>query len=229
MSKKETFYFYLLLVIMSLVPAAVPGQVHFGIKAGMNMGDIKVRSETLLVDEQYAPLRVWHFGMNGTFDLSKNISFQSDLLFNQKGGQSPVDLNMPNPREAYWQYKLTYLSLPMLMQYNFGPMALEAGPEIGYLIHMKVRRNDMLVENDLSFLGDQKIDFSMCVGFKFSVEQFFTEIRWVRSFLSMGDVTFSDMNGTPLGYYHHYANTLQVSFGYYFFGNEKAEKITGME
>lgn len=193
------------------------------------MGDIKVRSETLLVDEHYAPLRLWHFGMNGTFDLSKNISLQTDLLFNQKGGQSPVDLSMPNPLEAYWQYKMSYLSLPLLVQYNFGPLALEAGPEIGYLINMKVLRNDVLVENDLTFLGDQKIDFSICVGFKFSVEQFFTEIRWVRSMLSIGDITFSDMNGAPLGHYHHYANTLQVSFGYYFLGNEKAEKITGIE
>jgi hypothetical protein len=213
MSKYTTTILFVLILVI-LLPYQVISQFSFGVKAGMNMGDIKVKSKTLLVDEQYAPLRVWHFGLVGVKDFSEKLSGQMELLFSQKGGQSPLDLSMPNPLEAYWQYKLTYLSLPLLLQYKAGPLSFESGPEVGYLIGQKTLRNDMLVVNELSNFGQRSWEIALSAGFKFTVERFFTEVRWSRGITSLGTVRFTDMNGNFLGEYQHFSHTLHVSLGY---------------
>ncbi len=213
MSKYIIAIFFVVLLI-GLMPHQASSQSSFGIKAGMNMGDIKVRSKTLLVDEQYAPLRVWHFGLVGSKDFSEKLSGQIELLFSQKGGQSPLDLSMPNPLEAYWQYKLTYLTMPFLLQYKAGPLSFEAGPEVGYLIGQKTLRNDVVVENQLSVFGQRPWEFALTGGFKFTVERFFTEVRWSHGINSLGEIRFTDMNGDLLGEYQHFSHTLHVSLGY---------------
>jgi hypothetical protein len=214
MNPKYTLVFVFWVILALVFPDPTFSQSSFGIKAGMNMGDIKVRSKTLLVDEQYAPLRLWHLGVMGSKDFSKKISGQVELLFSQKGGQSPLDLSMPNPLEAYWQYKLTYLSMPLLFQYKAGPLSFEAGPEVGYLIGQRTLRNDMVVEDDLSNFVQRSWDFALTAGFKFTVERFFTEVRWSRGITSLGEVRFTDMNGSHLGEYQHFSHTLHVSLGY---------------
>lgn len=211
----------LVLLYIGSFPFTGLSQIDLGVKAGMNMGDIKVRSENLLVDEQYAPLRLWHIGITGTTDFSEKIGGQIELIVNQKGGQSPLDLSMPNPLEAYWQYKITYLTLPLLLQYKAGPISFEAGPEVSYLIGLKTLRNDVKVSNDLSFLGQYPYEIAASVGFKFTVERFFTELKFTRGLNTMGQVVFYDMDGIKLGHYDHYSHTIQVSFGFCFYKGEK--------
>lgn len=220
MNPISLIYFTGLWLLLCL-PQLAFSQTALGIKAGMNMGDIKVRSENLLVDEQYAPLRLWHVGVAGSVELSERFSGQMELLFNQKGGQSPLELGNPNPLEAYWQYKLNYLSLPVLLQFKAGPLTFEAGPEVSYLLGHKTTRNDVVVEDELSFLGDKSFEFALTAGFKFSVERFFTEVRWTRGYYSIGEVDFYDMDGVKLGYYNHFSHTLQVSLGYVLFPLKK--------
>jgi hypothetical protein len=202
-------------------------QFNLGVKAGINMGDIKVRSKTLLVEEQYAPLRLWHLGVLGTMDFNPRLGAQIEIIYNQKGGQSPIDLAMANPIEAFWQYKLSYLSLPLSFQYKVGPISLEAGPEIGYLIHLKTLRNNIPVDNKHSIFGQTKVDFSLNAGFKFSVRKIFTEVRWSRSLMPIGENMYTDVNGEDIGSYRYYSNTLEVSLGYLFGSakNDKAEDL----
>ncbi|KAA3621159.1 MAG: hypothetical protein DWQ02_28225 [Bacteroidetes bacterium] len=211
----------LVLLFIGSFPFKGLSQFDLSIKAGMNMGDIKVRSENLLVDEQYAPLRLWHVGISGTTEFSEKFGGQIGLLVNQKGGQSPLDLSMPNPLEAYWQYKITYLTLPMLLQYKAGPLSFEAGPEVSCLIGLKTLRNDVKVSNDLSFLGKYPYEIAASIGFKFTVERFFTELKWTRGLNTMGQVVFYDMDGVKLGHYDHFSHTIQVSFGFYFYKRNK--------
>lgn len=201
------------------------GQINIGVKAGMNLGDIKVRSKTLLVEEQYAPLRVWHAGALGAVDISKQFAIQFEVLFNQKGGQSPIDPNLSNPMEAIWQYRLSYLSLPVMFQYKFGPISFEAGPEVGYLANFKTLRNNVVVDNAFSPFGDQPLDLALNAGFRFTVKKIFAEIRWSKSLTSIGEISFTNDSGELLGYYNHFTSSLQVSLGYFIIDTQQDNRV----
>ena len=212
MKSIATFLGSIFILFFSSAPAF--SQLNWGIKAGINMGDIKVRSESLLVEEQYAPLRLWHIGVLGTLDFNTKMGAQFEIIYNQKGGQSPIDLSMSNPLEAFWQYKFNYISLPVSFQYKVGPIAFEAGPEIGYLFHLKTLKNNVSVDNGHSIFGQEKIDFAINVGFRFSVKKIFTEVRWSRSLIPIGVIIYSDVNSQNIGSYKYYSSALEVSLGY---------------
>ena len=215
MNKRHLYFFLPLFLFAS--PMFLFSQNNFGIKAGMNLSDIQVHSEKLLVEQEYeyVPLRLWHFGVVGVFDISKRFAIQPELLFTQKGAQSALRL-MTLP-EQHWKYKMSYLSLPVMLQYKLGPISIEVGPEFGYLVKNSVVLDGEEVKDlipTLNIFADKKIDLSANLGFKFTAKHFFAQVRWQRSILSIADISFSDANGDLLGYYNHYHSALQVSFGY---------------
>ena len=215
MNRIQFFTFSIFLLFISETPLLA--QHNFGIKTGMNLSDIQVHSEKLLVEQEYeyVPLRLWHFGVVGVFDISKRFAIQPELLFTQKGAQNALRLiTLP---EQHWKYKMSYLSLPVMLQYKLGPISIEAGPEFGYIL-----KNSVILDGEevkdllpaLDIFADKKFDLSANLGFKFTAKHFFTQVRWQRSILSIADISFSDANGDLIGYYNHYHSALQVSFGY---------------
>lgn len=215
MNKIQFFTFSIFLLFISETPLLA--QHNFGIKAGMNLSDIQVRSENLLVQQEYeyAPLRLWHFGVVGVFDLNKHFAIQTELLFTQKGAQNAFKLVTLS--EQNWKYKMSYLSLPIMLQYKLGPISLEAGPEFGYLLKNSVILDGEEVKDlipPFNIFTGKKFDLAANFGLKFTAKHFFAQVRWQRGILSIADISFSDSNGDLVGYYNHYHSALQVSFGY---------------
>lgn len=74
-------------------------------------------------------------GLFSSVKFSKKWSGQFELLFVQKGSKyagnpDAGDLN-------YYRLQLNYMEVPVLIQYQFKKLCIEAGPGFGYLIHYR--------------------------------------------------------------------------------------------
>ena len=216
----KTYRFSFLIAFFVLLQISLFAQEHkytFGIKAGMNLASMDVRSDELLIERAYefGSLRLWNFGVVASFDINKRFSVQPELLFTQKGGQNLYE-TYTTTAETILQYKMSYLALPLLLQYKIGPIKLQAGPEFSYQIANKIEENGKEISNSPFLLSNQKFDVSINIGLQFTVRRLFAQVRWQRGLVSVSDIQFTDANGDNIGTYDHYHNVLQVSLGYLF-------------
>src|SRR6478735_3998925 len=108
------------MLLLSLQPAFA--QIQLGFKAGANFsnftgGDFQnVEKESLTRPYAGAYVR-WRF--------ANNLGIQPELLFSEQGAK------LKSGTEEF-DAKVTYLNVPIMFQYHFGNLYLEAGPQVGF-------------------------------------------------------------------------------------------------
>ena len=137
-----------LLVALCLFVISANAQTHphFGLKAGVNIADLKIDEGTDL-----DPKASLYVGGLAHFHVSRHFAIQPELMFSGQGAkQGDTKLN------------LGYINLPVLAQYMTGTgFRLQTGPQVGALISAKSKTggNSVDIKDELN-----KIDFSWAFG-----------------------------------------------------------------
>lgn len=205
---KTTYRVLLLSAFIFIATSSLFSQINFGLKTGMNISNINVRGDEDLIENIYHPLLLLHFGFVGSVDINEHFSFSPELLYTQKGSQN----SMIKPSDSRWEMRMSYLSIPLMFQYNLKGVGIQLGPEIGYLLDYKNFIDNVETFNPV--FENTKVGLSMNVGFKYSHQKFFAEARWQRGLIPINKFTYTDANGQDIGVVRFYYNTFQFSVGY---------------
>lgn len=106
------------------------GQLTFGIKAGLNAGNLNQDFKNSNAEEAMILRIGYHVGATVDLSFSDNLSLQSGMLFTSKGSRVDIaDLEEDNETsEGYDRYVLNYLEVPAVITYKILGLRLYAGP-----------------------------------------------------------------------------------------------------
>jgi len=138
----------LLLLAFMLAGSCVMAQNrYFGIKGGLNIAHVTISFGGLSASSN--DLTSFHAGFYGVLMTSEKFGFQPELMYSAQGGGSSGGSG---------DFKLNYLSVPILMRYTFTPgVNIQAGPQVGFLMSATVDGMDAK-----SAMSD--VDFGLCFG-----------------------------------------------------------------
>lgn len=95
----------------------------FGIKAGLNIADLKVEN----VDNDVLESRLgFHIGLLSHIHVTNKIAFQPEVQFSAQGAEVAATGDA---------WKVNYINVPLMFQYMFNNgFRIEAGPYVGFLV-----------------------------------------------------------------------------------------------
>lgn len=172
------------------------GHVSIGIKGGVNMYNIHNDN-----DIKYDYKVGYNFGLLGHIHLNKSFALQPELVYSAQGAKYMAN-------NATTNYNLSYINLPVLVQYMFdNGLRLQAGPQVGLLIAAKSKTGSTIVDikEDL-----KPIDFSLSIGagYIFPPIGLGIDIRYnhgLSNINDIGDIT-STNRGLQLGLFYIFSH-----------------------
>ena len=151
--KKTLTQLAMLFTTLLLSTAAYSQEIHWGAKAGANLGKV----ESIAYTKQFK--LGYQLGGFLEIDLSKNWGLQGEVLFSQ------TNTHLRDSYKAVWDEKfdkgktLNYVSVPVLLKCNpNGFISLHAGPQFSFLAN----RDDSTWENGKKLF--KSTDFSLVAG-----------------------------------------------------------------
>ena len=160
-------------LIVGVIGTTTAQKARFGTKVGIGFASL---TNANTVGGEYMP--VPQAGVMGDFGLNERVYFHPELLFSQKGvktvtrpgislfgGAGGVGTNS--------QTLLTYLDLPLLFRLKSKGLFLEAGPQAGFLVALKVEDyvNNVLVYSTNSTANARRVDLGYIVGVGYQLPQ----------------------------------------------------------
>ncbi len=131
---KKTIIF--LFASLALITATAQ-QVHPGLKGGLNIAQLHFNDGQVSSDSRIG----LHLGVFAHIHASKTWAVQPELLYSLEGAQK-VGNSATN-------YKLSYLNVPVLLQYMFdNGFRLEGGPQLGFLLSAKTKIGSVTVDRN---------------------------------------------------------------------------------
>lgn len=208
---KKLYRFLSILLFTAFLSTSLSAQITYGLKAGLNLADI--RSDATFPDApdfKYIPSL--HIGLLLGFNLSERLSLQPELLLSRLGGeQEVIILGAPTK----FKQVLSYVTIPILLEYKLGPFSIEAGPGIGFLLDSSTYNNGKKIATRVQ-LFDEEIDIDLNAGIKYSFSKIFTQLRWKYSLLPIAEIPLTNVNGEPVELASFYNTAIQLSLGYQF-------------
>lgn len=137
----------LLVITLVLSSTYTQAQTRFGIKGGLNLASISLKSEGVSLDTK--ALAGINLGFISEFTLNDNLFLQPGLLFSTKGSKYKIsDLS----------FNTNNIEIPINLLYKFGTGSTKvfgfAGPYIGYAVSGKYSSEGL--SSDIKFSGDNK-------------------------------------------------------------------------
>ena len=130
-------YFITLITALLLSGAVSAQHVNYGIKGGLNGYKVNFENNAKM-DTRLG----YHLGFFGHIHLSQRFGLQPELLYSNQGANFEVDGGNND-------LSLGYINVPVLFQYMFdNGFRLQAGPQLGLLLHAKAGEND--AKNDFN-------------------------------------------------------------------------------
>lgn len=133
-------------------------QVNYGVKAGVNFANVHLSED--VEDSDPSILTGFHAGVFINTELAENFSVQPELFY------SAVGSKLLEEGDASFKLKTSYLSLPVLAQYQFfDGFRLELGPQVGLLLSSKneLKGTEEDYEEDVKD-DTESIDFGLTGG-----------------------------------------------------------------
>ncbi|MBE7174807.1 MAG: PorT family protein [Mucilaginibacter polytrichastri] len=119
--------------------SAAQKQTSVGIKAGGNFASLPGLSDVSGYEMNSTIL--YHGGLYADIGVSDKFSVQPELLYSAQGAENTKLTAQGNDGNTYnvsLKYALTYVTLPVILQYQVIPsLRIGAGPYVGYLISAK--------------------------------------------------------------------------------------------
>jgi hypothetical protein len=120
------------MVFVCVMVFAQRSNVHFGLKAGLNLASLNVENGT-----DYSAKAFPHVGALAHIHLSPHFALQPEIYFSGQGG-----------KDGNTSINLAYLDIPLLFQYMTGDgFRLYTGPQLGALLKAKFK--DGNIEEDI--------------------------------------------------------------------------------
>ena len=166
-----------------ILPATFSQGFHVGAKAGANINKIDGQSFTNRFTYGY------HAGAFAEIKLSKKLSLQPEVLFNQINTDTSSTFgqlyNINSNKIS--SIKLNYISIPLLLNLNLSKkFALQAGPQYGILID----QNDNLLQNGKNAF--KQGDFSMLAGIQIKFSSLRLYGRYAIGLTNINDIDNQD-------------------------------------
>lgn len=134
------------IAVTVLVSAGADAQeLHYGLKAGLNISDIALANFVNNdVESDYRPKAGFHGGVFVSADLVNQFAIEAELLYSNKGTRAGERIN------------LHYITIPFLIRYELSEQfSLALGPEFGYLVKARSPLGDV------SNTWNNKLDFGI--------------------------------------------------------------------
>ncbi|GJM35059.1 MAG: hypothetical protein DHS20C18_40600 [Saprospiraceae bacterium] len=172
-------------------------QISWGIKAGINTSFFKVND----------PDRFFFFDSEGTIPglatgvyaligrKESPIAMRLELLYSAKGGKTRSFLE-PSAFTVSAVY-LQYLSLPVLFNYHSGPLYLEFGPELNYLITGRAKFLNSSNKEDVTDLVSNRSELAVAMGMRYELPLFQLGFRYLHGLGKVQELVLTDFNGAP--------------------------------
>jgi hypothetical protein len=131
--KKIILGFAFIAAVASVSAQDAASGAKFGIKAGANFSNINYKTDG--EDESLDTKVGFHVGGFVNVPLGSTFAFQPEVVFSQEGAKQEfmgedVKLN------------LSYINVPLLLQYRASGFIAETGPQLGFLIGAKAKADD---------------------------------------------------------------------------------------
>lgn len=152
------------LLVVTTTVLASEAQVRFGLKAGLNMmtlgGD----------DVEDADIKSkigFHAGGIVHIPISDNFAIQPELLYSGEGAKSEDGDDRIN-------FNLSYINVPIMLQYVSSGFHAELGPQVGLLVAAKVDTRIGGVSSDEDIKDQlEGVNFSVAIGAGYRLENGF--------------------------------------------------------
>ncbi len=152
---------------------------NIGLKAGANLGKISGSSFSSEYKLSY------HAGAFMSFDFNKKIGIQPEVLLSQTQTTTVSSGVILPPNSA--DYKLNYLSIPLLLRYKFSKViVLNVGPQYSVLLN----KNDNVIKNGSNAFKDG--DFAMVAGLQLDFKYLRFYGRYNIGLNNINDLSSSD-------------------------------------
>jgi hypothetical protein len=157
---------------------------HLGIKAGANIN--KLSGQPFSDEFSYG----YHVGGYSIIGLGNKWAIQPEVLFNQSSSDTSSefsDIYTSLSLNNLSKIKLSYLSIPILLNYNASKMiTLQAGPQFGILLDQNVN----LVQNGKDAF--KKGNFGLVAGLQLKLAMFRVYGRYVVGLTNLNDIDNQD-------------------------------------
>lgn len=166
--KKTAFLFLLFTVCAAAVSAQSKTKGGWGFKLGANAANIRVED---------AEDSRWKTGLAAglffKFNINNGFAIQPEFLYSSMGGKEvPNTTNAVDGTVTGSSLRLNYFSIPLLLKWKAGPVAVVAGPQLDLLIKGNFKNNNNNFTSntegytETSFNGTAGLEFwpTHCLG-----------------------------------------------------------------
>jgi hypothetical protein len=157
---------------------------HLGVKAGANIN--KLSGQPFSDQFSYG----YHLGGYSVIGLGSKWALQPEVLFNQSSADTSSefsDIYTSLSLKGVSKIKLSYLSIPILLNYNASKMiTLQAGPQFGILLDQNVS----LVQNGKDAF--KKGNFALVGGLQVNLASFKVYGRYAVGLTNLNDIDNKD-------------------------------------
>jgi|GEM_PF-1491917 len=196
--KQTMFVIAGLLFIAISVPSETQAQTTdyqpftFGLKGGMNLatffGDGVDSGEVLPLHDNVFQ---YNAGIFANYRFSRHFSVQAEALYNRIGSQT--DSPLTSTKTGRTKYKLSYISVPVLLKYHFANRSdwtpnIYVGPQVSYMLNGKadeVDIDDQLKELTWGIAGGIGVDWNVASSPESIVQTVGLDLRYT---LRLSDV-----------------------------------------
>lgn len=181
-------------------------EIRFGVKAGVNFANMSVKPDDGM---SFDSRTSFHIGGLVEIPVTDKFSVQPELLYSSVGAKYKEDDPFFGDMEL--TYKLSYISIPVMAKYYVvDGLALEAGPQFGFLASAKgeVEVGGESVSEDIK---DQfkSLDIGLGLGASYRLDMgVFFGARYALGLSNIADDTDDDVKVKN--------NVIQISVGYTF-------------
>lgn len=176
-------------------------ETKFGIKAGLNLGNLTGDFEDAYVNSDMKMRASFHVGGFAEIKLADKFAIQPELLYSIEGGKQDVD---GESEKLIWD--LQYLNIPIMAKYYAtDKLSLEAGPQIGFLMKAEATFDGDTVADFKDDSKSTSISLNLGAGYNFT-ENIFGSLRYS---IGMSNIIDEDNVDSK-------SNVLALSVGYKF-------------
>jgi hypothetical protein len=194
--KKNQFYLFKRLMGISLLAVALflvsnvasaqdDKQTRFGIKGGLNLANLYVDN----VDDEKAKYGL-HAGVWMKAPLGEFFAIQPEVIWSSKGTRIAGYRNIPFTQNGEVRFNLNYIDVPVLASLTLGPISLQAGPYVSYLINANVKnlREDLTTGSAVNLdRGDfNSFDYGLAGGIAVDIKGFQLGARYNHGLREVG-------------------------------------------
>jgi hypothetical protein len=149
--KRLSFVF----ITLFFTVAAFSQKTQFGVKAGVNLADVK---DDLAPDNTDSKVG-FHVGGLAHIHLSESFAVQPEVMLSSQGAK----YTLPSYSGETQNY---YINVPVLLQYMVKGLRLQTGPQVGFLLSSKFKPSNGGAEGDLKDIArDVNLDWSFGAGY----------------------------------------------------------------